>query len=618
MVRWQRRLLASTLGVLGAVMVGLAAGTPPGDAAPGRQAAPVVTELVKVPTEDGVVLDGALYTPDTPERRTTAALIIHGIYGNFYGAVPTFLGRGLAAAGYPTLALNLRSHDHHYIHSVFPDTAKDIRAGIDYLIEQGARQVYLAGHSLGTVSTPYYVATADDPRVAALGLYAPLDDLPSIQRHYQLGPEEYDRWVAQARELVARGEGDTVLLAPMGIRGDLRRLSAATFLSWRGPEAETVPVRWLPQVRVPLLVVYGEDDWVRGPAGQRHFREHAQAVYAAATAAPQRAVRETPGDHFFTGHEEAVVRLTVDWLAELGLDASQPAARPAPGPYTTELVFFASDDGTPLQGALYLPRGAAQPVAVIVLHGTEGNFYSSVPGFLAPGLAARGYPTLALNRRDHDDGFARSDFEGGLRDVRAAVDFLAARGYPRVVLAGHSLGSTFASAYVPQTGDARVVALVLLGALADLPARTQEFVPPEEYARTWAWAAEQVAAGRDWELTFIPFYTGGQLLTSARAFLSYRVPGSLAVPREQIRGVALPLLLVHDSNDTVARLEFSQEIAANALAAPRVDLVELVDPVPRSPNAGHAHVGLEAETITAVADWLDAHVGAAAATTGHE
>jgi hypothetical protein len=119
-----------------------------------------------------------------------------------------------------------------------------------------------------------------------------------------------------------------------------------------------------------------------------------------------------------------------------------------------------------------------------------------------------------------------------------------------------------------------------------------------------------VAEGRDLEVTLIPYYTGGQLLTSARAFLSYRVAGSLAVPREQIRDVAVPILIVHDSNDTVARRQFSDEVAASAVASPLVDLVELVDPTPRDANAGHLHVGMEAETIATVGDWLDARVAA--------
>jgi pimeloyl-ACP methyl ester carboxylesterase len=321
-------------------------------------------------------------------------------------------------------------------------------------------------------------------------------------------------------------------------------------------------------------------------------------------------VRETHGNHFFTGYEAEVVGVTLDWLRERGLDATQPVARPQPGPYSTELVFFASEDGTPLQGALYTPRGTPKPLAVLTLHGTESNFYSNVAGFLGPGLAERGYPVLALNRRDHDDGFARSDVPGGLSDVRAGVDFLAARGYPKVVLAGHSLGTVFASAYLPQTGDARVAALVLSGALADLPSRTQEFVAPDEYARTRAWAEQMVAEGRDLEVTLIPYYTGGQLLTSARAFLSYRVAGSLAAPKEQIRSVALPILIVHDSNDQVARRQFSDEVAASAVASPLVDLVELLDPTPRDANDGHLHVGMEAETIATIGDWLDARVAA--------
>src|SRR5438067_1863604 len=129
-----KQLLAVVVGALVVLLAVVAPADRPASAAPPGQGSPVETRLVTVTTEDGAVLNGALYTPDADSRRTTAALVVHGNPGNFYGLVSTFLGQGLAAAGYQTLAINLRSHDHRYATSLFPDTAKDIRAGVDYLM----------------------------------------------------------------------------------------------------------------------------------------------------------------------------------------------------------------------------------------------------------------------------------------------------------------------------------------------------------------------------------------------------------------------------------------------------------------------------------------------------
>jgi pimeloyl-ACP methyl ester carboxylesterase len=287
---------------------------------------------VHVRTADGVLLDGALYTPPSPQPAAVAVLVVHGVFGNYGDPVLAFLGRGLAAAGYPVLALNLRSHDEHYATSLFPDTARDIRAGIDYLASQGAQQIYLAAHSLGTLSVPYYVATTGDCRVAGLGLYAPLDDLPTVQRDYLSGREAYSRLVTAAQALVAQGDGRDEIPVPVGPNADVRLLSADTFLSWRGPDAQTVPIRWLPQIDRPLLIVYGEDDWITGPERRRPFREPAEALYDAATAAAARDVREAPGEHSFIGGEAAVVRLTVDWLkSHIGLAGPCGGGAAAPG-----------------------------------------------------------------------------------------------------------------------------------------------------------------------------------------------------------------------------------------------------------------------------------------------
>ena len=146
------------------------------------------------------------------------------------------------------------------------------------------------------------------------------------------------------------------------------------------------------------------DDWMVTIGGRRHYKEHAQAVYAAATASPLRTVFEAGGDHFCTGHQPEVAQKTIAWLTEAGLGAKGPSARPAARSFSVELVTVNPTERTRMAGALHTPTGAAKPDAVILQHGAKGNFYSGVAGDLAPALAERGYLTLTINRRDHDGG----------------------------------------------------------------------------------------------------------------------------------------------------------------------------------------------------------------------
>lgn len=121
-----------------------------------------------------------------------------------------------------------------------------------------------------------------------------------------------------------------------------------------------------------------------------------------------------------------------------------------------ELVSAATVDGIKLHGALHPATGASScdVDAVLMLHGTGSNFYSSsLWSGLIPRLAEVGLPTLAVNTRGHDlatavhalgqrrmIGAAYEKVEECRHDVRAWLDLLASRGLTRIALLGHSMG----------------------------------------------------------------------------------------------------------------------------------------------------------------------------------
>ena len=124
-----------------------------------------------------------------------------------------------------------------------------------------------------------------------------------------------------------------------------------------------------------------------------------------------------------------------------------------------ELVRVAAADGLRLDGALRTPaHDAAGPLgidAVVCLHGTGGNFYSSsLFAALAPRWLNRGAAVLSVNTRGHDlvntaSGGPAARLQGAAfeivdecrLDVAAWVGWLVERGYRRIALAGHSLGA---------------------------------------------------------------------------------------------------------------------------------------------------------------------------------
>jgi dipeptidyl aminopeptidase/acylaminoacyl peptidase len=69
-----------------------------------------------------------------------------------------------------------------------------------------------------------------------------------------------------------------------------------------------------------------------------------------------------------------------------------------------ELVTVKTADDVELDGALYLPGGAAAKwrAPILGVHGLTWNFYRGPMRWLPASFIAGGYPCLSLNLRDHD------------------------------------------------------------------------------------------------------------------------------------------------------------------------------------------------------------------------
>ena len=113
---------------------------------------------------------------------------------------------------------------------------------------------------------------------------------------------------------------------------------------------------------------------------------------------------------------------------------------------------------------------------MICLSGVGSNFYGSVLiEHVADAVRNVGIVTLRVNTRGHDGVSIATTLGGGKlqgaayeivddcrRDITAWIDFLAARGHPRIGLLGHSLGavkSLYAQAHQPHAAVRRIVAI---------------------------------------------------------------------------------------------------------------------------------------------------------------
>lgn len=206
-----------------------------------------------------------------------------------------------------------------------------------------------------------------------------------------------------------------------------------------------------------------------------------------------------------------------------------------------ELVQVRTADGVQLHGALAVPKNAeskntnstsSSPVdAVMVVHGTGSNFYSSSIGEgLAPKLLADGLAVLRVNTRGHDVISNAATLQGTRRlgsslervddcchDLLAWSEFLVQRGFRSIAMIGHSLGgikSVYAAVHAAHPAVTRLI-VVSPPRLAHgyYLASEQRNIFQSHYRA----AEEFVAAGKPDELMNIRFPL--PFLVSAASFL---------------------------------------------------------------------------------------------------
>lgn len=110
-----------------------------------------------------------------------------------------------------------------------------------------------------------------------------------------------------------------------------------------------------------------------------------------------------------------------------------------------ESVRLHAEDGMPLTGTFYLPPTGDPTVAVLVMH-PRGDFSRH---YMVPHLAMGGYAVFGCTTRHlHNDADALH--ERLLVDVAAAMRWLRARGFQKIVMLGNSGGGSLFALYLAQ------------------------------------------------------------------------------------------------------------------------------------------------------------------------
>ena len=238
-----------------------------------------------------------------------------------------FLGGLLADQGYAALGYNGAHSGESFRSSDFETTVKEVGAAIAFMKGRGYKNIFLVGHSLGTPIVEHYQGTDPDPAVKALGLYGPHINIPAITRDSLLGPELYEKFRAECRDLVAKGRGDEIKLLPYR-ENRFIITTAKTFLSYRDVDTSKAAVeKAIQRIRVPMLIVYDPADNIQGKGGLTQRTTLANQIKANAVAAPRADIVVIPSAaetsplkaHNFVSNEALVAERTVQWLKSVGM-----------------------------------------------------------------------------------------------------------------------------------------------------------------------------------------------------------------------------------------------------------------------------------------------------------
>ena len=284
-------------------------------------------EFVSITTADVMRLHG-LFKPSSARQRVCsakgsidAAVIVHGLAGNFYSSrLLSSCAETLLALGISVVLVNTRGHD--MINTVswagraqsvgaalenVDECRFDLNAWADFLVERGYGNVLFFGHSLGAIKSLYATAFEPHRNVSAIvGLsptrlsYSRMIELPSA--------EIFRQTMDRCRSLVAENRGEDPIQVQFPVP---TWMSPRCYLDKYGPEEKFNWLRFIDQISIPTLLLFGEkelalDPAFAGVAAELEPLKKGWNPYTLETIAA--------ADHFYTAQYAAVDEAVTRWL----------------------------------------------------------------------------------------------------------------------------------------------------------------------------------------------------------------------------------------------------------------------------------------------------------------
>jgi pimeloyl-ACP methyl ester carboxylesterase len=270
------------------------------------------------------VINSLLVTKDYERKEDILGipilLQIHGLLGHFLSrGTPRLLPHALLDHGYSSFSINTRLASIGQISGkgIIDDTIWDIDASVDFLTEEGFRNIFVLGYSLGAAMGVYWAAHREPDMVRGLILEGPPYSSPESKKRlydkYGSNPA-YEEIYQKAKAIL----GDEPFHSPLDESLVIHRAAGPsseplhseiyTYKTWWfmiGPEAHGAMIyKHIGKIKIPILLIRGEQDPLVEP-----WEPDALADLARKAGNAHVRVRQIPGaQHDCMENSEAMLR----------------------------------------------------------------------------------------------------------------------------------------------------------------------------------------------------------------------------------------------------------------------------------------------------------------------
>lgn len=238
--------------------------------------------IIRFKTSDGFVITALFVTREYKNKKdiqdVPVLLQVHGLMGHFLARGTTrVLPNALLMCGLGSLTINTRLAFTGQMtgEGIFDDTIYDIDASIEFLTQEGFKNIFAIGYSLGSTILVHWAANRKHPNVRGLILEGMCYSMSEFWRKAfeKFGSiPSYNKIYKKAKSLLGddpySSPNDEVFVVYQS-RGPNREPGSSeifTYKTWwfmAGPEAyNAMGYKHIGKVDIPLLIIRGENDFL--------------------------------------------------------------------------------------------------------------------------------------------------------------------------------------------------------------------------------------------------------------------------------------------------------------------------------------------------------------------